>query len=93
MAQQVLEPSLRVGELAQRRIEGRVASDVGMIDGVRSDLNPVAVHLDDLARGHVSRLAEGLATDLRPGTKLIYELGMDRTGKMAASSIRIAPVE
>ncbi len=42
---------------------------------------------------HVSRLAEGLATDLRPGTKVLYELGMDRTGKMAASSIRIAPVE
>lgn len=40
---------------------------------------------------HVSRLVEGLATDLRPGTKVLYELGMDRTGKMAASSIRIAP--
>lgn len=40
---------------------------------------------------HVSRLAEGLATDLRPGTKVLYELGMDRTGKMAASSLRIAP--
>jgi len=40
---------------------------------------------------HVSRLVEGLATDLRPGAKVIYELGMDRTGKMAASSIRIAP--
>jgi cold shock protein len=40
---------------------------------------------------HVSRLSEGLATDLRPGTRLIYELGMDRTGKMAAASIRIAP--
>jgi len=39
---------------------------------------------------HVSRLAEGLATDLRPGTRVLYELGMDRTGKMAASSIRIA---
>jgi cold shock protein len=38
---------------------------------------------------HVSRLAEGLATDLRPGTKVIYELGMDRTGKLAASSLRI----
>jgi len=34
---------------------------------------------------------EGLATDLRPGTRVLYELGMDRTGKMAASSIRIAP--
>jgi CspA family cold shock protein len=40
---------------------------------------------------HVSRLAEGLATDLRPGTRVFYELGMDRTGKMAASSVRIAP--
>ena len=40
---------------------------------------------------HVSRLAEGLATDLRPGTRVLYELGMDRTGKMAAASIRIAP--
>ena len=27
---------------------------------------------------------EGLATDLRPGTRVAYELGMDRTGKMAA---------
>jgi cold shock protein len=42
---------------------------------------------------HVSRLAEGLATDLRPGTRVLYELGMDRTGKMAASSIRIPPPE
>ena len=32
-------------------------------------------------------------TDLRPGTRVLYELGMDRTGKMAASSIRIAPAE
>jgi len=42
---------------------------------------------------HVSRLNEGLATDLRPGTRVLYELGMDRTGKMAASSLRIAPAE
>jgi CspA family cold shock protein len=40
---------------------------------------------------HVSRLVEGLATDLRPGTRVMYELGMDRTGKMAASTVRIAP--
>ena len=40
---------------------------------------------------HVSRLVEGLATDLRPGAKVAYELGMDRTGKMAASSVRIPP--
>jgi CspA family cold shock protein len=42
---------------------------------------------------HVSRLVEGLATDLKPGARVLYELGMDRTGKMAASSVRIAPVE
>ena len=42
---------------------------------------------------HVSRLAEGLATDLRPGARVLYELGMDRAGKMAASSVRIAPRE
>ena len=42
---------------------------------------------------HVSRLVEGLATDLRPGTRVLYELGMDRTGKMAASSVRIPPPE
>ena len=42
---------------------------------------------------HVSRLVEGLATDLRPGQRVLYELGMDRTGKMAASSIRIAAAE
>ena len=42
---------------------------------------------------HVSRLTEGMATELRPGTRVLYELGMDRTGKMAASSVRIAPAE
>ena len=42
---------------------------------------------------HVSRLAEGDPTTLRPGTRLVYELGMDRTGKLAASSVRIAPAE
>jgi CspA family cold shock protein len=39
---------------------------------------------------HVSKLTEGAATELRPGTRVIYELGMDRSGKMAASSVRIA---
>jgi len=42
---------------------------------------------------HISRLNEGQATDLAPGTKVIFELGMDRTGKMAASSVRIVPKE
>lgn len=40
---------------------------------------------------HVSRLREGDANDLKPGARVLYELGMDRTGKMAASSVRIAP--
>jgi len=40
---------------------------------------------------HISRLAEGAATDLKPGAKVLYELGMDRTGKMAASRVRIPP--
>ena len=40
---------------------------------------------------HISRLNEGQASDLVPGTKVIYELGMDRAGKMAASSVRVVP--
>ena len=40
---------------------------------------------------HISRLTEGQASDLTPGTKVIYELGMDRTGKMAASAVKVAP--
>src|SRR2546423_14885611 len=40
---------------------------------------------------HISRLSEGQSTDLVPGAKVIYELGMDRTGKMAASRVRIPP--
>jgi cold shock CspA family protein len=40
---------------------------------------------------HVSRLAEGDdPLSLKPGTRVIYELGMDRTGKLAASSVHIA---
>jgi CspA family cold shock protein len=42
---------------------------------------------------HISRLNEGQASDLTPGTKVVYELGMDRTGKMAASSVRVLPPE
>ena len=34
---------------------------------------------------HISRVIEAQATDLTPGTRVAYELGMDRTGKMAAS--------
>jgi len=42
---------------------------------------------------HISRLSEGQASDLVPGARVAYELGMDRTGKMAASSVRVLPAE
>jgi CspA family cold shock protein len=40
---------------------------------------------------HISRLHQGQATELVPGTKVSYDLGMDRNGKIAASSVRILP--
>ena len=40
---------------------------------------------------HISRLHQGQATELAPGTKVAYDLGMDRNGKIAASSVRILP--
>ncbi len=40
---------------------------------------------------HISRLTEGQASDLTPGAKVLFEMGMDRTGKMAASAVRVAP--
>jgi cold shock protein len=40
---------------------------------------------------HISRLHQGEATQLVPGAKVSYELGMDRNGKIAASSIRLLP--
>jgi len=42
---------------------------------------------------HISRLTEGQATDLKPGARVLYELGMARTGKMAASRVRVPPPE
>jgi len=40
---------------------------------------------------HISRLTDGQATDLLPGAKILYEVGMDRTGKTAATSLRVPP--
>ena len=40
---------------------------------------------------HISRLHQGQATELVPGTKISFDLGMDRNGKVAASSVRILP--
>jgi CspA family cold shock protein len=42
---------------------------------------------------HISRLHQGQATDLVPGAKVAYDLGMDRNGKIAASSVRILTPE
>src|SRR5579862_6747967 len=42
---------------------------------------------------HISRLHQGQATDLVAGTKVAYELGMDRNGKIAASSVRVLTPE
>jgi len=40
---------------------------------------------------HISRLTDGSATDLAPAAKILYEVGMDRTGKTAATSLRVPP--
>ena len=40
---------------------------------------------------HISRLTEGSASDLIPGSKILFEVGMDRTGKTAATSLRVPP--
>ena len=40
---------------------------------------------------HVSRLHQGQATELVPGARVSYDLGMDRNGKIAASSVRLLP--
>ncbi len=40
---------------------------------------------------HISRLHQGEATQLVAGTKVAYDLGMDRNGKTAASSVRVLP--
>lgn len=42
---------------------------------------------------HISRLHQGQSTDLVPGAKVAYDLGMDRNGKIAASSVRVLPKE
>jgi cold shock CspA family protein len=74
---------------------GQGNADGGTGDGPREQIGSVVTYFE--ANGgrdvffHVSRLAEGDPTTLKPGTRLLYELGMDRTGKLAASSVRIAP--
>jgi CspA family cold shock protein len=40
---------------------------------------------------HISRLTEGDSTALVQNARVVFEMGMDRMGKMAATSLRIAP--
>jgi CspA family cold shock protein len=81
---------------------GDSASDDGMID--QAQTGSVMTYFEEKGFGflrpdgggkdiffHISRLHEGEATQLVPGTKVAYELGMDRNGKIAASSVRILP--
>jgi cold shock protein len=42
---------------------------------------------------HISKLSEGLATDLVPSARVKFEIGMDKYGKTAATSLRILPPE
>jgi CspA family cold shock protein len=42
---------------------------------------------------HISRLHQGQSTELVPGARVAYDLGMDRNGKIAASSVRILAKE
>ena len=82
----------------------QAAQDGGSADGPREQGGAVVTYFeakgfgflrpDDGGRDvffHVSRLSEGDPTTLKPGTRVLYELGMDRTGKLAASSVRLAP--
>jgi cold shock protein len=93
-----------VGDKTSRGALG--TQDAGTGDGPREQGGSVVTYFeakgfgflrpDDGGRDiffHVSRLAEGDPTALRPGTRVLYELGMDRTGKLAASTVRIAPLE
>jgi len=91
-----------VGDKSSRSAGQSAAEGAG--DGPREQIGSVVTYFeakgfgflrpDDGGRDvffHVSRLTEGDPTTLKPGTRLLYELGMDRTGKLAASSVRIAP--
>ena len=54
---------------------------------------PILVNLKRIERSANAGLPIPYPTELKPGTRVLYELGMDRTGKLAASSVRLAPAE
>ena len=95
-----------VGDKSGRPASAGGGTASGDSDAPSSDAGSVVTYFEDKGFGflrpdnggrdvffHISRLNEGQSTDLVPGARVIYELGMDRTGKMAASSVRIVPKE
>ena len=95
-----------VGDKSGRPASAGGGGASGDSDAPSSDTGSVVTYFEDKGFGflrpdnggrdvffHISRLNEGQSTDLVPGARVIYELGMDRTGKMAASSVRIVPKE
>jgi CspA family cold shock protein len=96
-----------VGDKSSRVGGGQAsASGGGGAEGSREQIGSVVTYFeakgfgflrpDDGGRDvffHVSRLSDGDPTLLKPGARVMYELGMDRTGKLAASSVRIPPPE
>ena len=73
---------LVVSRKMAKRLEGSSAQYFEKWEQVAESLQ------DTLGAIKTVKVASG---DLRPGTKVLYELGMDRTGKLAASSLRNAP--
>jgi len=95
-----------VGDKTSRSPSQNASAEAGSAEATGEHAGSVVTYFEDKGFGflrpegggrdvffHISRLAEGQATDLKPGAKVLYELGMDRTGKMAASRVRIPAPE
>jgi CspA family cold shock protein len=93
-----------VGDKTTRSSQSQNPTSEGGADAGGEQTGSVVTYFEDKGFGflrpegggrdvffHISRLTEGAATDLKPGARVLYELGMDRTGKMAASRVRIPP--
>ncbi len=93
-----------VGDKSGRPQSASSSSDGGAEEAPAEQIGSVMTYFEEKGFGflrpdgggkdiffHISRLHQGQATELVPGVKVSYELGMDRNGKIAASSIRILP--
>src|SRR3979411_850013 len=88
MADDLLQPMLRIDQFAHRRA-GRRTSEVRVVDGMRGDLDSVVVELHDLLRGDVPRPADKPADDV--GDSLEPVPGEDWIGGRV--EVRISIVE